>query len=396
MRARELPYRSGSSDQDVLAFERLLVSSFSFPAASAGPWIRRVGVSNLRFLGEDARSAPAGLALLRMGQFFGGRRVACAGIAAVGVLPDRRGQGLGGELMRAVVRELAAEGVALSCLYPATLPLYRGVGYEIAGGRHRMRVAPSVLDGPPGELEISSIPDLEAPAWRACAARVAERSNGHLDRPEPLWARVAEHRGERRDGFAACDSEGVVHGYVWYARVPRPDTLQHDLAASDLAVLDRDGADAIAAFLARHRSMVREVVWYGGPHDPFRDHLREVGATSALADPWMIRVIDVERALAARGYPIGLAIDVDLEIDDPLVPANHGRFRLAVRDGTAQVTRGGNGRVRLGISDLAPIFTGYATPELRARFGTARGAPEDLARLASVFAGPAPGMPDMF
>jgi len=389
------PYRIAAGVEDALSFERLITTCFGIPPEYSGALLQRVGIENVRLIGTG-RDAPAGLAILHMGQYFGGRRVSCAGISAVGVAPEARGRGLGKLLMTSMLVELAERRTAISCLYPATLTLYRGVGYEIAGGRYESRIPASALAYGPSALAITPIESLSDEAMRVCQRSSAQRSDGAIERPAPLWARVGEHRGETRSGYAASDAQGVVHGYVWYARRSAGTTLVHDLVTSDLCVIDRDGALALAAFLHRHRSMVRDVVWYGGAHDAFRDALAEVGAATSLASSWMIRMVDVERAFQERGFPRTLSGTLELEIEDTLLERNHGRFVLRVENGTAQVERGGSGRLFVPVTDLAAIFTGYASAETRARFGGVRGAESDLALFTSLCAGAAPAMPDMF
>ncbi|MBI3925782.1 MAG: GNAT family N-acetyltransferase [Armatimonadetes bacterium] len=73
-----------------------------------------------------------------MAQWFGGRAVPMTGIAGVAVAPEARARAVGRALIRETLQELHKEGVALSALYPSTLPFYRASGYELAGSRfHR-------------------------------------------------------------------------------------------------------------------------------------------------------------------------------------------------------------------------------------------------------------------
>ena len=67
-----------------------------------------------------------------------------AGVSSVKVAPEDRGRGVGRLLMTAVLDEIAAHRYPLSALYPATMPLYRSLGWELAGGRH--------IRGHPGEV----------------------------------------------------------------------------------------------------------------------------------------------------------------------------------------------------------------------------------------------------
>src|ERR1035437_3522929 len=71
-----------------------------------------------------------------------GRAVPMAGVISVRVAPEDRGKGIGRLLMTGLLDEMAARGYPLSVLYPATMPLYGSLGWELAGGRH-----PAVIPG---------------------------------------------------------------------------------------------------------------------------------------------------------------------------------------------------------------------------------------------------------
>ena len=71
-----------------------------------------------------------------MRQWWHGRAVPMAGVAGVKVAPEYRGQGVGRALMTALTELMAERGYPLSVLYPATMTIYRSLGWEIAGHRH--------------------------------------------------------------------------------------------------------------------------------------------------------------------------------------------------------------------------------------------------------------------
>jgi predicted acetyltransferase len=70
-----------------------------------------------------------------MCQWWHGRAVPMAGVAGVTVAPEYRGQGVGRALMTALTGLMAERGYPLSALYPATMAIYRSLGWEIAGHR---------------------------------------------------------------------------------------------------------------------------------------------------------------------------------------------------------------------------------------------------------------------
>ena len=71
-------------------------------------------------------------------QWWAGRSLSMAGIGGVVVAPEHRGRGAGSLLMQGVLERARARGAMLSALYAATVPVYRALGYELAGVQHKI------------------------------------------------------------------------------------------------------------------------------------------------------------------------------------------------------------------------------------------------------------------
>src|ERR1700678_4139033 len=103
-------------------------------------WVRAIlgpVVADGRCLGAFYGDRLAGVALyLDMRQWWYGRAVPMAGVAGVKIAPEDRGRGIGRTLVTALVELMAERGYPLSALYPATMTIYRSLGWEIAGHRH--------------------------------------------------------------------------------------------------------------------------------------------------------------------------------------------------------------------------------------------------------------------
>ena len=156
-----------------------------------------------------------------MRQWWHGRPVKMAGVAAVMVAPEYRGQGVGRALMAALADLAAERGYPLSVLYPATMPIYRSLGWEIAGHRHE-----AVLPG----RALSSLPrpDVKAGIRRpgpGDAAEVLEvigraheaaRDCGPITYDEPTVRRWLTRPGRYADDdkYAYLAQDGFV-GYRW-------------------------------------------------------------------------------------------------------------------------------------------------------------------------------------
>ena len=80
------------------------------------------------------------LIVLPFGQFFGGRPLPMGGISEVVVAADARGGGVGRALVDAALERMRAHGEVVSALGPATVPIYRNAGWELAGDQHVYRV----------------------------------------------------------------------------------------------------------------------------------------------------------------------------------------------------------------------------------------------------------------
>lgn len=109
----------------------------------------------------------------------------------------------------------------------------------------------------------------------------------------------------------------------------------------------------------------------------------------------MLRVVNLEKALTERGYPPNLSGLLELEIADPLLSANTGRWILEVADGRGVVKAGGGGRLKLDINSLPPLYSGFLSARQLARAGRLEGAPEQIALADELFAGE-PRLSDFF
>ncbi len=395
------------------ALAPILGHAFAFPVEDAADWFLRAGHPNIRAIRKDGRVV-GGLLVVPMGQYFGGRSVSTMGVAGVGIAPDARGSGAATEMMRALIREQHAAGVALSTLYPATVPLYRRAGYERAGVRREVRIDP-VRCIPSGgrdaalhisKLRVSTIEREDDPEVRALYAEYAATQTGFLDRGPYVWSRVFRPRKLVPQAIAVRSQERL-EGYVVAAhRTVDGGHIQTEVVVSDLVAVTRRAAERILQILSDYRSLANVVRWSGGVPDVFSLLLPERHHAIADLDHWMLRIVDVERALAARGYPKPVSASLTIEVEDDLIPENHGTFELRVESGTATVRRsarsGGEGAVakalhmKATIRGLAALYSGYLPARTLRTAGLLEGGDETLAHADALFAGPTPSMRDMF
>ncbi len=155
-------------------------------------------------------------------------------------------------------------------------------------------------------------------------------------------------------------------------------------------------ARAFWQILSSHATMAETVRACLAPADPVTWLLTEPAAVTTLAESWMLRLIDPAAAISARGYPAAASVSVVLELADPVLPRNSGRWALEISGGAGklaavpQAHRTGPGpAVSLGARGLAALFAGVPAASLRVAGLMAGGCPAADEALDCAFAGSA-------
>jgi predicted acetyltransferase len=366
-----------------------------YSAQQAANWlhIARLRAAQGLFLGAFAGGVPAGAAMLHdMRQYWLGQPVRMVGVASVKVAPEHRGRGIGRALMTESLALIADRGYPLSVLYPATVPIYRSLGWELAGAKHQFRVRARSLRG-------LAEPDPAARGAGAGHLDVPVRRAGRADAATVIGVIGASHRAARDSGPLTWDEDPAAQ---WLGR---PDLYSYLAGDDGFAAYRWLGEDlwvervharapetlrALWSVIASHSSTTDEVRGWTSPSDPFWWLTRERDATVTDRSMWMLRVVDAGAAIAARGFPPGVSASVPLEVHDQARPANSGHWRLTVADGAGTLTPNGGvpspAPLTLGPRGLAALYAGTPVASLRLAGLAAGGAQQADAALDAAFA----------
>lgn len=323
----------------------------------------------------------------RFDQWWHGRPISAGGVGGVTVSPEDRGRGVGSLLMLATLERCAELGHVVSALYPATTPLYRGLGWEHAGARHRVTLPAEglrVLAARDGGVELRRMGPDDAPELRSTLERVyaAGRVSGPLGWEEwnaRLW--LADD-----DDFGYIADDGFVL-YRWNDR---------DIDVDNLVAGSEATARALWSLVGTASSIAEKVTASVEPDDPVLWLLRERSADSVRQTRWMLRLVDLAAAVAGRGFPAGVRAEVDLAVDDPQRPANSGTWRLSVSGGAGEATAvTATGAPRLTIGGMSALYAGVQPASLR-RAGLLSGGTPDLDDLLGAAFAAKPYMIDYF
>lgn len=357
------------------------------------------GTDSLRGLRASDDQAPlaACAAHWRLDQWYGGRPVPAQAIAMVAVDPARRGAGFGSALMRAVLDEGRASGAAVAILCPSTLPFYRRLGFGRGGVSCGWSAPPSSFADSGGDAapegSIHPTDPLDAVPLARLRRPLLADSNGLPVRNEALWTLALCPDGEPSDVFLLNGPDGP-EGYI--AVTPPRDRR---LAVADLCAPTPRSVRLARRLLAGYRAQVDRVAWRGGPDDPLALLADEVGVRLEERDEWLLRVVDVKRALATRGYPIKSENCVTFDVDDALISKNRGRFHLQVAGGVgviADFAKDDQPVASLGIAAFSSLFTGHASARALWRAGLLRSEEIAVDIIDHLFCGAAPWMTDRF
>jgi predicted acetyltransferase len=411
-----------TGDDDMAA--QLDLGQRAFGVYSAGQRAGWSYVAGLRagqglFLGAFVGGVPAGAAMIHdMRQWWLGRAVPCAGVASVKVAPEYRGGGIGRLLMTALLDAVAERGYPLSALYPATMPIYRSLGWELAGGKYeatvparslRALVAPDAATSASGAVVGGAVVGgAGAGGAGAGGARTAApdiRRAGPDDAAEVIAVIGRAHRAARDAGPLTWDegptrqwlSRGDLYSYLagddGYAAYRWGGDGHANLLVERVHAVTPESLRALWSVIASHSSVARTVTALTAPNDPFWWLTAERDATITKRSMWMLRVVDGPAAIAARGFPPAVSVSVPLAVHDQARPGNSGHWQLTVADGKGALTANGAvshdgaaGAITMGARGLAALYAGTPVGTLRLAGLTSGGTPDDDADLDAAFA----------
>lgn len=389
----DLTYARPSSESEIAELTAVLNVTYLRTPDEGLAWRNRVTDEHMRVV-KRGGNVIGGCTIMPGAQYFGGSPVSMTGVASVGVAPEHRSGGVAATLMRGVLEELRAEGVATSALFPATQPLYRRCGWELAGSWIRYRIPIRSVDVKERNVPIRTATDADMPAIKELYEATARRNNGHLQRSNRQWDRKLDDSDGAVSRYVVEGPEGL-EGYVIFAQ-KRDKTWKYDLEVRDIVVISAQAGRRIWSLFSDHRSFGLDVNFVAGPADPMLTFLREQEWERPRYWTWMNRIVDVRNALESRGYPASISAEVNLEVVDDVITENSGHYKLAVSGGKATVTSVGQSDCRVDVRGLASLYTGYMSAHAVGAAGYASGNPEALEALTAIFAGPAPWLADFF
>ena len=395
MSAAALSFRE-ADDESWHDYELLARRAYGHPVADI---TSLAGYADRRIAVRHGKVVAGGLSML-IPQWFGGRPVPSTSLGCGCVAPEDRGGRVAARLLAERLRPMREQGAVLATLWTSSTGYVRRLGWEAPTQVQSWTVATDDLrrrfadpDGP--HRDIGHGENEQLPALRD---ELAARWNGPWQRPS-WWAdwQRRRHPGLSTYRFAAAGREPTG---VLSVLVERDSGHGLQLAVHDFWAADHPTARAMLAFLGRHHSRIPTVVFQrtGLPPAPLLLHQlhRPAAATVRAWHPWMLRILDLRRAIELRGWPVEVRLDLPLDVASE-DGTGTDRFTLRIADGRGELELGG-GTARLALTrgQFAVWYAaGYRSPAAAALAGV-HADPATLARLLQATAEREPWLADHF
>ncbi|MFF7870750.1 GNAT family N-acetyltransferase [Streptomyces qaidamensis] len=374
-----------TTDKDLDVFVDTLHAAFGLfpetPVEGGGLWWSALETDRC-LLAVAADGRPVGTAATHSFELTlpGENLVPAPGVTAVGVLPSHRRQGVLSAMMRHQLTELRGRGEMLSVLLASEALIYGRFGYgpatytaQLKVPRHKAALAAPRARGAAEGAATGSVEVLRRAECGEILEEVYDRYRraqpGALSRPHRWWAsRAGQPPISPAPRYIAVhrNARGIPDGYACYS-------IESGTLTVDEIIATDDGVFTALARFALEHDLVSQVVFKQVPSDhPLRWQFADFRAGEVSGDmDWLwVRLLDVPRALTARGWFADG--ELVLDVDDPFL-GEHDRYLLTVRDGKADcVPTDREPDLSLDIRDLGSIYLGGTVPSKLARAGHIR------------------------
>ncbi|HHX41625.1 MAG TPA: GNAT family N-acetyltransferase [Armatimonadetes bacterium] len=392
--------RSPRSSDEVAAQAEVAAAAFG-PGALNEPWQDRYRAVEQLFgrdaflvLEEEGRFVSA-CTCLPAPVWVGDRRLTLGAVGGVATLPDYRGRGYAGELMRAVVRRMQELGLAASALWPFSYAYYRKFGWDFGCEHRAYRFDPAKIGPLPEPDGVAPFEAGDLPEVVDLFAAYARTLAFCTDRSQRWWRETLRAHGvapfvseeQASSRMIICREGGEVVGYALYTP---PVGEERRLNARELVASSPEVRLRLLAALAREEP--GEIAFRAPADDRFRAQVPDPRQVATTLEPgFAFRIVDPVVALALLPPPPGLRGAIAFTLDDPARPGEILRVTVEASDGelvtSASRTMHSAAPLRLEgeIPSFSQVYTGYLRPTVAYQLGRLKGDAASVAFAEALF-----------
>lgn len=297
---------------------------------------------------------------------FDGGSCKMGGVGGVSTYPQYRRQGGIRGCFQAALPEMYQNGYELSYLYPFSTAYYRKFGYECCVQKLNTFLDLGLLKVPPqdGQFRLATAANPMTQQIRQLDQLWERRYNLMVLHQEQdyQWTTKQDPAATGEYTYVYFDGQGRPKAYTTFRMANQPDG--RNLPCSRFCFEDKQGflglMSLFQSLAADHRLAKFQLPW-GSAMEYLCPEWAMGAAWWTVERGGMVRVIHVEKVLEKARY-LGSGT-LTLEIRDPQIPENNGRFRLVFENGqAAQVSRTEQAPdLRLDISAFSAMICGVCS-----------------------------------
>jgi predicted acetyltransferase len=337
----------------------------------------------------------------------GGAALPMAATTMVTVQPTHRRRGILRDLMLAHLYDARAHDEPIAGLWASESSIYGRFGYGLAADMVEVDLDARAIDfgtnGPVTSVrfvDADEAKDLLPPIYD----RVRLTRPGMLTRPDSWWKwRTFYDPSKWREGASA--KRYVVHdgpdgpdGYAIYRQKEKWDDFpEGQITIVELLAATGEAHDGLWRFLTNIDLFPKVKYWNQPVDDELHWRITEPRRVQRkITDSLWLRLLDVERALRSRAYPVGGTLT--LGVHDSIFPELEGTYALTVDDDGARCERtDAEPQIYLDIDALSAIYLGGRQLWSLARAGRVHGTAATIRRADAMFSwDPAPWTTSVF
>lgn len=285
-------------------------------------------------------------------------------IVGVSTLPEHRGRGLAGALLRSGLELMKSRGQLLSILVPFDFRFYRRFGWEATHYLHRIEARPEVLGHVRDARGILPVGESDWEQLDAVYEQFCRPRHGYLMRDEGEWRRIFKDLA--LDGglaYGVGDGNGGLAGYILFRMAGR------SLEIRELAYRSPGAKRSLLGFVAGHSAQADGAVW-NAPLDADADSLCTIPGMRVSLSPFMMsRPTDLPALLSACRFDPSVRGEINMAVSsDGEAP---GQYRLSIREGIPGLEEGPPGEADLAapLGTWTRLILGSTTPSRAVRAG---------------------------
>ncbi len=337
--------RSPKSTEEVLVAADVAAAAFANEAPEW--WRERYALLEQRFGREafltvavDGRVVSS-CTCLPTTVWVGRRCLSLGAVGGVATLPECRRQGYAGALMTAVVRHMAAAGLATSALWPFSFAYYRKFGWDYGSEQRTYRFAPDQIGALPEPVGVSPVQSGDLPALVEVFRAYAQHLAFCTARTEAWWQGLLLLEGVPPFATGAsatrrmlvCREEDRLLGYAVY-QPPAGDPPVVNV--KELVALTPTARGRLLAAIAQEAPA--EITFPSPAEDHFRAQVPNPRAVATSLDPgFSFRVNDLPAALGILSPPPELRGALALTVHDPARPETPLRACVVAHGGQVEI-----------------------------------------------------------